>query len=145
MRVRIEGTALPGRHCGSYTEVHVAVQWRREPFEPVAGDAERATWEFDVTTKAGPGGGTDIGGPFAQGRRGERFLYLTWGTAEPDGGFAMFRRAKLMVDDIDPDALARAARGEGALVGRLGLTDSCGMPVCARVRPPAITWTVEPS
>ncbi|WP_308285513.1 DUF5990 family protein [Actinoplanes hulinensis] len=29
------------------------------------------------------------------------------------------------------------------LVGRLGLTDVDGGPLCARVRPPVITWTVE--
>jgi hypothetical protein len=55
----------------------------------------------------------------------------------------MFRRAKLMLDAIPAEVLTAAAR-EGQLVGRLGLTDACGNPRCARVEPPNITWTAEP-
>jgi hypothetical protein len=145
--VRIEGVELPGRVCGAYAGVHVGVQRRGEPFELVPGDAPDATWEFDVTTKPGPGGDAgaiDVGGPFAQGRRGDRFLYLTWGTVDGEGTFTMFRRAKLHLADVDADVLDRAATGEGVLVGRLGLTDECGMPRCARVRPPTVRWSVEP-
>jgi hypothetical protein len=53
----------------------------------------------------------------------------------------MFRRAKLHLADVDPATLARAAAGEGPLVARLGLTDGGGLPLCARVRPPVVTWT----
>ena len=84
--------------------------------------------------------GLDLRGPAIHGKRGERFVYLTWGDVGADGSFAMFRRAKLMVGDIDPALLAAGAADEGTLVGELGLTDGRGGPVCARVRPPAITW-----
>ncbi|HEY1739535.1 MAG TPA: DUF5990 family protein, partial [Acidimicrobiia bacterium] len=33
-----------------------------------------------------------------------------------------------------------AVRG-GALVGRLGLSDEAGWPLCASVRPPRIEWS----
>ncbi|HET8617678.1 MAG TPA: DUF5990 family protein [Acidimicrobiales bacterium] len=147
MQVRIEAVDLPGRACAPhdttarYDNVHVAVQRGREPFQPVPGDAPAATWDLDVPTRPGPDGTIDIGGPFAQGRRGDRFLYLTWGTVGGAGEFAMFRRAKLHLADVDPAALARAAAGEGPLVARLGLTDGGGLPLCARVRPPVVTWT----
>jgi hypothetical protein len=52
----------------------------------------------------------------------------------------MFRRAKLMIADIEPALLADVASAEGTLVAELGLTDDRGCPVCARVRPPAIAW-----
>jgi hypothetical protein len=145
--VRIVGTDLPGRSCApsdapeGYGNVHVAVQRGREPFELVPGDAPEAAWQFELTTRPGPDGGIDVGGPFAQGRRGERFMYLTWGAVDGLGHFTMFRRAKLMLADVDPAVLARAAAGEAPLVGRLGLTDGRGLPVCARVRPPAVTWS----
>jgi hypothetical protein len=49
----------------------------------------------------------------------------------------MFRRAKLMLEHLDPTVL------EGHTVeARLGLTDAKGHPRCAAVRPPDITWTV---
>jgi hypothetical protein len=31
----------------------------------------------------------------------------------------------------------------GLLVGRLGLTDARGNPLCAAVRPPVIEWSAE--
>jgi hypothetical protein len=145
LHIRIEGTDLPGLSCApGQTNIHVGVQRGREPHELVPGDAPSATWELDVTTKPGPDGTVDIGGPYAQGKRGDRFHYLTWGSVDPAGHFAMFRRAKLNIADIDPALLERAATGEATLVARLSLTDAKGLPVCARVRPPAITWSTSP-
>jgi hypothetical protein len=117
------------------------LQRGREPVELVPGDAPSATWEFELVTRPGADGAVDVGGPFAQGRRGDRFVYLTWGTVDAEGAFAMFRRAKLHLADVDPGVLARAAAGEGRLVARIGLTDTCGNPICARVRPPAVAWS----
>lgn len=146
--MRIEGVDLPGRACAPpdvsarYGNVHVALQRAREPFGLVPGDAPAANWDFELTVRPGPDGGIDVGGPFAQGRRGDRFVYLTWGTVDAHGMFTMFRRAKLHLSDVDPDTLARAAAGEGGLVAHLGLTDACGLPVCGRVRPPAVAWSL---
>jgi len=86
----------------------------------------------------------DVKGPYVQGAPGGRFIYLSWGTVDARGVFTMFRRAKLMLDAVPADVLDAAARGD-VLVACLGLTDACGEPRCARVVPPAITWTVEPS
>ena len=72
-----------------------------------------------------------------QGKRGDRFLYLTWGDVPAPGAFHMFRRAKLMFADVDADLLRRGA-DEVGLRADLGLTDERGGPRCARVRPPAI-------
>ena len=147
MLVRIEADDLPGRSCAPadaptrYENVHVGLQRGREPVELVPGDAPAASWDFELVTRTGADGALDVGGPFAQGRRGDRFVYLTWGTVAADGAFTMFRRAKLHLADVDPGVLARAAAGEGRLVARLGLTDERGNPVCARVRPPAVTWS----
>ena len=148
--MRIEGHDLPGRSCApadapeGYADVHVGVQRGRDPVELVPGDAPpSAVWDLELTTRPGTDGSIDVGGPFAQGRRGDRFVYLTWGTVDSAGAFTMFRRAKLHLADVDPDLLARAAAGEGRLVARLGLTDACGNPVCARVRPPTVTWSCD--
>jgi len=151
MLVRVEGHTLPGRSCApaggepeGYANVHVGVQRRTEVVELVPGDAEEAVWSFEVTTRAveDDGGlGIDVGGPYAQGPKGDRFFYLSWGTVDGEGRFTMFRRAKLLVADIPPDLLRQAATGTGTLVARLGLTDPSGNPICARVRPPAITWS----
>ncbi|MBX6388910.1 MAG: monooxygenase [Frankia sp.] len=148
-RIRIEATDLPGRSHGpaggplGYGDVHVGVQPRDRP-EDLLGlcraDADRVEWTLDCVTSATPAG-LDVKGRHIHGRPGQRFIYLSWGVVDPDGGgLAMFRRAKLMLDAVPAEVLAAAERS-GVLVGRLGLTDHRGQPLCAAVRPPAITWT----
>jgi hypothetical protein len=143
VRVVIEGHDLPGAEFMSdgvlLHNVHVAVQVGKDPVGLVRGDIERARWEVKVRAVAADGG-VDLRGPAVHGKRGERFLYLTWGKVGAGESFAMFRRAKLMVGDIDPEMLAAAARDDGVLVASLSLTDECGGPRCARVKPPEISW-----
>ncbi|MFD8146812.1 DUF5990 family protein [Streptomyces sp. NPDC059708] len=154
LRIRIDGHDLPGPTCPAgapadaggevYRNVHVAVQHRNPRaalLDPHPGDAARATWtlECGATPSAS---GTDITGPYVQGRPGGRFVYLSWGTVEESGAFTMFRRAKLLLDAVPAETLLDAVRG-GLLVGRLGLTDALGHPLCARVVPPRIIWTAE--
>ncbi|MFD3946715.1 DUF5990 family protein [Streptomyces sp. NPDC058579] len=136
LALRIVGGELPGRSCGTFEDVHVAVQRGREPDGAVPGDAAEAVWEFTVATVLAPDGTRDFRGPYVHGKRGARFLYLTWGEWPPGGAFTMFRRAKLFLDDLPASALDR-----GAAEGRLGLTDAHGLPLCAAVRPPHIEWT----
>lgn len=119
--------------------VHVALQVGKEPVGLVRGDADAARWEFDVRIHAAADS-IDLRGPAVHGKKGDRFVYLTWGNVDMDGAFAMFRRAKLMIDDIDAQLLAEAAHDDGVLVATVTLTDEHGCPRCARVRPPAISW-----
>jgi hypothetical protein len=143
MRIVIEGHDLPGAEFVSdgqpLRNVHVALQVGSQPVGLVRGDADAARWEVDVRAVTVEGG-VDLRGSAVHGRRGERFLYLTWGDVGADGSFTMFRRAKLMVGDIDPDLLAAAARDDGRLTAAVSLTDEHGCPRCARVRPPGISW-----
>lgn len=144
VRIVIEGHDLPGRGFNSagllMENVHVGVQLGKEPAGLVRGDMASARWEVDVVPVVDDDGGIDLRGPAVQGKRGARFLYLTWGNVRSDGSFARFRRAKLMVSDIDRKLLEAAVEADGQLVAVIALTDDRGGPVCARVRPPAIRW-----
>ncbi|NEA68481.1 DUF5990 family protein [Streptomyces sp. SID12488] len=154
MRIRIDAVDFPGLTCSpgafagddvpAYRNIHVAVQRRDRPAElldPKPGDAASATWTLECAAATSPAG-TDVKGPYVQGRPGGRFIYLSWGSVDDSGTFTMFRRAKLMLDAVPADVLDAAAP-TGLLVGRLGLTDARGGPLCARVVPPRITWTAE--
>jgi len=134
--VRIVGVNLPGRDWCGYDNIHVGVQCRADVVDIVPGDADEAVWEFPID----PAGG-DFRGPHVHGRRGDRFLYLSWGTVDEDATFAMFRRAKLMLGAIEQDVLVAAAQPGYRLVATLGLTAGDGGPRCAALRPPAISWT----
>lgn len=144
MRVVIEGRELPGAAFVSdgvpLHNVHVAVQIGEHPVGLVRGDAASARWELDVRTAVAADGTVDLRGPAVFGKKGERFFYLTWGDVGTGGSFARFRRAKLMIGDIEPDLLAAAARSDGVLVASLSLTDERGGPRCARVKPHVISW-----
>jgi hypothetical protein len=147
VRVVIRGHHLPGRHVSAAGEkhdnVHVAVQERADPVSLVPADAPTATWEVDIRVVPGDDGALDFRGPVVHGKRGDRFVYLTWGNVTPDGSFRMFRRAKLMLNRIDP-SLVRVAEDDGrTLLAVIHLTDDCGGPRCARVDPPALEWSVE--
>jgi hypothetical protein len=149
VQIRIEATDLPGRACGpspdrpgGYDNIHVAVQRRNkrdELLNLVPGDALSATWVLD-STAARTAAGFDLKGTYIQGPPGGRFIYLSWGTVDGAGCFELFRRAKLWLEAI-PAEVIEAALGAGALVGRLGLTDAKGHPLCAAVRPPVIEWS----
>lgn len=152
VRIRIEGFNLPGKVCDAsddfpgYRNIHVGVQRRNRPQELldlVPGDASAAVWILDCTTAATSDGRIDVRGRYIQGSPCGRFIYLSWGTVDDEGGFSMFRRAKLFLDGMQPQALEQAA-DIGLLRGRLGLTDCKGHPLCAAVRPPLIEWSADP-
>jgi Family of unknown function (DUF5990) len=148
VRIRIEACDLPGSSCGpspdrpgGHHNIHVGVQRRNRRDELlglVPGDSPSATWTLDCTATTLPGG-VDLKGPYIQGPLGERFIYLSWGTVDGADRFSLFRRAKLCLDAVPPPVIESAA-DLGLLVGRLGLTDHNGNPLCAAVRPPLIEW-----
>jgi hypothetical protein len=132
VRLVIEGHDLPGRQCGGHVDVHVGVQLGREPAELVTADAPDARWELDIEVIETPHG-TDFRGTAVQGKKGERFVYLTWGEGAGDR-FTMFRRAKLMLGDLPAPAA-------DVVTARVHLTDELGLPRCARLEPPAVAWS----
>jgi hypothetical protein len=146
VRVFITGVHLPGRtFCrpdgSAMDNVHVGIQRRRDPAELIRADANEVHWDTEVDVIVQRDGARDFRGPVVQGKRGDRFIYVTWGNVGPEGEFEMFRRAKLMLDRIDPD-LIEAAVEAGSLGAIVDLTGADGGPRCARVDPPAIAWSV---
>lgn len=148
MRIVVVGTDLPGRtFCeadggGPLSDVHVGVQVRNAPEGLVAADAAEARWQLDVDTILDREGQLDFRGSAVHGKRGDRFIYLTWGNVGEDGTFHMFRRAKLMLNRVDRTLIDRALAANIPLVATVHLTDKHGGPRCARVDPPALTWTL---
>jgi Family of unknown function (DUF5990) len=147
MKLIVFGTDLPGRtFCDSdgtpLDNVHVGVQIRADPEHLVRGDATDARWELEIVTAIDSDDQLDFRGHAVHGKRGDRFIYLTWGNVDDAGTFHMFRRAKLMLNRVDPD-LMRDATERGHLSARVRLTDDHGGPRCARVDPPAINWNAD--
>jgi hypothetical protein len=127
--VRID---VVGTGCPVLPGVTVGVQRGTEVVDVRGADGGDLRW----TLEARRTGAHDLRGPYVHGRPGARFLYLSW-AREPEG---MFRRAKLMLDEV-PAALLDGAE-EQALLATLPLAMADGSPVCAAVRPPQIAWTL---
>ena len=144
--VVITGVNLPGAtFCysdGSVIEnVHVGVQMGKNPAHLLRADESRAIWHLDVEVVR-KDGSPDFLGPAVQGKRGDRFIYLTWGNVGPHGEFEMFRRAKLVLNRIEPE-IVESVDEAGALTALVDLTGGDGGPRCARVDPPGVTWSVS--
>lgn len=122
---------LVGMNCPVLPDVTVGVQRGSQVVDEQPANGAVLTWLLDVHLTAGQ----DLRGPYVHGRPGDRFLYLSW-LRSPGG---MFRRAKLMLDEV-PTALLRGHDGDG-LRGRVTLTMADGTPLCAAVRPPVIAWS----
>ena len=160
MTVVIEGSELPGRTCRpepdgqDHQDIYVALGGRSEDrpaltmsnkpgmaIEPVPGDAPAARWEMPVTVRRDEDG-FDFGGPFVRGVRDDRHLGLIWGDLIDDETLQLFRGAKLRLVDVDPGLIEQALRPGHTLIARIRLTDARGNPICARVHPPYLTWSV---
>jgi hypothetical protein len=140
MLLQIRGYHLPGPAWPSddthYDNVHVGIQVGKAPRELVRADSQTSSWTIPIEVVAREGG-LDFRGAAVQGRPGARFVYLTWGDVGEDGAFTMFRRAKLILADLEP--LIAGAGDTRQVIARVDLTDECGGPRCARLRPPALT------
>lgn len=163
LRMAIEGVELPGARCNPdagghvYVNVHAGLTTsvpptggprvvpvgRRHVVDIVRGDAPSARWDFNVTLRRSDDQ-IDIVGENVGGPRGRRTVGLSWGEVTEDGAFVLFRGLGLRFADIDPALIDEAARTGARLVAHLRLTDARGNPRCASVRPPDVTWLLEP-
>ncbi len=126
--MRIE---LVGVDCPVLQGVTVGLQRGKQVVDERAATGEDIIWQIEARiVEPGP----ELRGPYVHGRPGARFLYLCW--LRGVGG--VFRRAKLMLDEIPPALIDEELTG---IRGRLSLTMPDGTPLCAAVRPPVVTWS----
>lgn len=138
LNVKIVGERLPGRTFESHANVHVGVQRGDEVVQLQPADAASVKFTFGIVLRELEDGTLDFRSPFVHGKPGERFFYLSWGDVTEDGTFSRFRRAKLLLSAVPPGLISAKT---GSLEAYLSLTDDKGGPLCASVKPPAISWS----
>ncbi|CAA9547736.1 MAG: hypothetical protein AVDCRST_MAG87-614 [uncultured Thermomicrobiales bacterium] len=132
---------LSGRQGG----LHLGLQRGSEVIDPVPATAGSVHFALTVeVTPIGDGGAFDARGPYVHGRRGDRFLYLSWGELDRDGAFGMVMRTKIKLEPIEPDLVVRALESGAALRGTLSLVDAAGKPVTGTVPSERIEWAIVP-
>ena len=114
----------------------------------VVDDHVRATSTAAFNTEieiVGGEAGRDFRGRHVHGRKGDRFLYLSWGAPDASEPFVMFTRAKIKLGDVPTELLDEVTTRDGVLVCGLQATNDRGLPVSGSIRPPAVGWRVEPA
>ena len=143
LHIRIVGRDLPGRTSRTdfeRTNIAVGVQRAKEVIDLTPGDAPTAEFNVEIEVSPARSGETDFKGPYAHGKLGDRFLYLSWGGVVAGSGFHMFRRAKLPLGSIPPALLSAALGQARTLELHMPFTDKKGDPICATVKPPVLEW-----
>jgi hypothetical protein len=149
VNIRITGRKLPGiKFCisqGALVDrepVYLGIQKKEEVIDLVPGNVRKAVFNFPVDVITGSRGGVDFRGPYVHGKKGKRFVYLSWGELDSDGRFTMFRRAMLHFDAIKSKDLRSAMASSRIIDGTLGLTDDKGGPLSANIDS-KITWRLK--
>jgi hypothetical protein len=84
-------------------------------------------FDFAVTVKQDKDGAPDFGGPFVQGARGDRYVYIDIGTYAGQVGTPWSRRLKIPLSCIPWDLL----NSQSTLIGEIPGTGKDGGPSCA--------------
>lgn len=86
----------------------------------------------------------DFKGGHVHGKRGDRFLYLSWGLPDPSEPYVMFARAKIKLTNIPAHLVDLATHRGHVLVCDLEATNGKGEPATGTIKEAAISWRVEP-
>jgi len=91
---------------------------------------------FSVKIKKDKEGQPDFGGPFVQGNKGERFIYIDIGTYAGNTNSIWGRRLKIPLRDIPAETIENV-RSDNKLIleTRVPGTGRDGGPNCATVKP----------
>jgi hypothetical protein len=114
----------------------VAVQKGRDEHVDI-NDVSTGSVAFDVPVAFT---GDDWRGPFVQGTKAERFVYLVWGPRTAGGLVGQVGRTKVMLQQAVTAAEEAVAKGRDGLVGELDLVDEKGKPRLARLKDESVSW-----
>lgn len=101
---------------------------------------------FDLGVRVGdplPDGRPNFLGPFTQGPRDARFVYVNSGTSAGEVGSGWSRRAKVPLSGISWELIEECLAASGAVLeARISGTSRDGGPVCASIPLLDDGWTV---
>ena len=148
LRLRVVCTRLPGLRFADAQDpaapvkepVHLGMQRGKEVIEETPAQESPVTFAPEFEVVRGTDGQPDFRGPYAQGTRGARFFYLSWGVKGRQGPFMMFRRLKVGLSHLQWKDIESFLDSGRPMTVILKLTDARGGPLCAT--PPAnhVTW-----
>jgi len=138
--IEILCTELPaaGHSC-----LHLGIQRDKMVTEAASADSKRIVFRPKLRARRNADGSVNFLGPFAQGPKSERFIYLNWVTANGAVLTGMIGRIKLHLNHIKWAAVEQAAEQNRPIQVRLALTNAKGNPVMASVRANVAKWEFD--
>jgi len=135
--IEIVCTELPG---ADFSSLHLGIQRDEAITEVASADSKRIVFKPVLRARRNADGSVNFLGPFAQGPKAERFIYLNWATMKGNVLTGMVGRIKLHLNHITWAAVEKAAAGNKPVRVKLALTNAKGKPVMASVRPDVAKW-----
>jgi hypothetical protein len=138
--IEIHCVDLPGARWGDRGPVHLGIQQGDELVAAASADLERIVFRPALRVRRHTDGSANFLGPFAQGSRAERFIYLVWAAVETGTRVAMLGRVKIHLNHVKWAHVAAAVARRRPIKVTIPLTNAKGKPVFASVRSDASRW-----
>jgi hypothetical protein len=150
LKIRIIGHNLQGlqfdKRQGALINrqpVYLGIHRKARVIDLVPADARKAEFKISIDVVKSSNESLDFRGPFVRGRRGDRFLFLSWGEVDGHGVFSMFRRATLHLSAIKQKDALRALCSNSELEASVNLTDEKGGPICGKIDAEKTIWKIR--
>lgn len=131
--------------CGQLPPVgadalHLGIQRDNEIIETAPVGSRHIVFTPSLRARRNQDGSVNFLGPFAQGPKGERFIYLNWVTVPAGVPASQIGRIKLHLSHLKWSTVEKYAQANKPIRVKLALTNAKGRPVMASVRAEAAEW-----
>lgn len=141
--IEITCTDSPGLRAHGFNHVHLGIQQDQATIELQSADLAVIRFRPVMRVRWNADGSPNFLGPFSQGTKENRFIYLVWAEAPRRVPKQFFGRIKLLLQHISREDIIRAVKQENTIRVTLGLTDGKGRPVFASVKPGWAKWELQ--
>jgi hypothetical protein len=135
--IEIACVQLPGAGSNS---LHLGIQRDKLIIQAASADSRRIVFKPNIRARRNADGSVNFLGPFAQGPKSERFIYLNWVTTNGKVLTSQVGRIKLHLSHIKWPVVEKAAEANRPIRVKLALTNAKGKPVMASIRQGAAEW-----
>lgn len=140
VRIEITCTESPGLQAHGFSHVHLGIQQDQTTVELQPADRSEITFRPVLRVRWNADGSPNFLGPFSQGPKSGRFIYLVWADAPGSRPKHFFGRIKLLLQHISREDIERAVKHGNVIRVKFRLTDGKGKPVFASVKPGWAEW-----
>jgi hypothetical protein len=138
--IEIVCTDLPGTQNSA---LMLGIQRDKAVIEVASAASKQIVFKPTLRARRNADGSVNFLGPFAQGPKAERFIYLNWTTTDKKAPTGSIGRIKLHLNHIKWAQVKKAAEGNKAIKVELVLTGAKGSPMMASVRPNEAKWKLS--